>query len=226
MKEHPVDNYFNEALKNIEVQPSASVWEKIDLSLEDKRKPWGMYFSIAASVAVVMAIFSYVLLKPQSSQPVDQQIFEEIQNHQSVTETNRPKTTQPGGTVPGSEKSIPIMAEQGQKSTINKHSNINRKAMAIADYEGDEFEFYDKTLWPIDNISIEKRKKSRFGISISNHDKYAANDETEESYGSELKKYTAATFKNIGSDEKLEKPPLPKLNLPKIKFEKNLNTEQ
>ena len=52
MKEHPVDQFFSEKLTNMEVVPSADVWGKIEHHLEDKRKPWGLYLSIAASFTI------------------------------------------------------------------------------------------------------------------------------------------------------------------------------
>jgi len=226
MKEHPVDQFFSEKLTNMEVVPSADVWGKIEHHLEDKRKPWGLYLSIAASFTIILAIFSYVLLKPNGSTPVHQEYFEQIQKQNDISNESRPKSVQPSGTVPGSENSIPVMAQEDHKQTIAKHTDLNKSAMALADYEGDESEFSETILFEIEDITLEKRNKKKYGISIANTDKYLnpkqAAAEEEESYKEQLKGYTAAQWENITSRKKLESPPLPNVSLPKLKFEKSL----
>jgi len=228
MKEHPVDTYFAEKLKDLELQPSAEVWNKIEHSLETKRKPWGLYFSIAASFAIILAIFSYVFLKP-SSLPLEEQLFEAIQRN-PAQQDHRPKTTQPAGTVPGNENSIPVMAQQGNKKTIAKHSNINRGVLAMADYNGDETEFRDNTIWPIDKIKLagEKTKKKKYGVRIASANRYLEKDENNnetDNYRNALKSYSAEQWGHIKKREKLDALPLPDIQFPKIKFAKNPSTD-
>ena len=225
MSEHPVDKYFAEKLEGLVLEPSAEAWNKIENSLETKRKPWGLYFSIAASFLIVLAVSSYVLLKP-TNKPIEQQYFEDIQNAHQYNNKQRPRTTQPAGTVPGSENSIPVMAQQGNKQTIAKHSNINRPVLALADYEGDEREFQETALWPIDNIKVEEKKnaKKKYGISIANTNKYVEKEKTAK-YGNTLKSYSAEQWSHIRSGQKLDAVPLPKVSFPKLKFEKNPSTD-
>ena len=224
MKEHPVDKFFAQKLGNLVVEPSAEAWNKIEHNLETKRKPWGLYFSVAASFTVILAVLSYVLLKP-IDKPVEDHYFEQIQQQNQARENQRPKTTQPAGTVPGSENSIPVMAQQGQEQTINKHSNINRPVLAMADYTGDETEFQETALWPIDRVKLEKAHpaKKKYGMSIANASKYLEkeSEKEDEKYGNELKSYSAKQWSHIKSREKLDALPLPNINLPKLKFEKN-----
>jgi hypothetical protein len=224
MKEHPVDQFFNDKLANIAIEPSAEVWGKIEHHLEDKRKPWGLFLSIAASFTIILAIFSYVLLKPNGSTPVHQEYFEQIQKQNDISNESRPKSVQPSGTVPGSENSVPVMAQEGQKQTIAKHTSLNRKTIAFADYQGDESEFSETTFFEIEDITLEKRKKKKYGISIANTDKYLKpkTEVKEDNYREQLKGYTAAQWENITSRKKLESPPLPNVSLPKLKFEKSL----
>lgn len=224
MKEHPVDQFFNDKLANISVEPSADVWSKIEHHLEDKRKPWGLYLSIAASFTVILAIFSYVLLKPNSSTPAHQDYFEQIQQQNDISNQSRPRSVQPSGTVPGSENSIPVMAQEDQRQAIVKHTSLHMKTTALADYEGDESEFSETTLFAIEDITLEKKKKRKFGISIANTDKYLKTQPKaeEDTYRAQLKGYTAAQWENITSRKKLESPPLPNVSLPKLKFEKSL----
>ncbi len=224
MKEHPVDQFFSEKLAGITVEPSADVWNKIEHHLEDKRKPWGLYLSIAASFTIILAIFSYVLLKPNSSKPIHQEYFEQIQQQNDISNQSRPKSVQPSGTLPGSENSIPVMAQEDQKQIIVKHTSLHKKTAALADYEGDESEFSETTLFEIEDITLEKRKKKNFGISIANTDKYLKPQQKaeDEPYREQLKGYTAAQWENITNRKKLESPPLPDVSLPKLKFEKSL----
>ena len=228
MKKHPVDHFFKDKLDNISVEPSADVWGKIEHHLEDKRKPWGWYLSIAASFTIILAIFSYLLLKPNSSKPVHQEYFEQIQDQNGYSIESRPKSVQPSGTVPGSENSIPVMAQEDQKQTIAKHTSLNKKMALLADYVGDESEFSVTTLFDIEDITLEKRKKKKYGISIANADKYLNPQQQEEDskYREKLKGYTAAQWENITNRKKLESPPLPNVSLPKFKFEKALKTDQ
>jgi hypothetical protein len=224
MKEHPVDQFFSDKLANIAIEPSAEVWRKIEHHLEYKHKPWGLFLSIAASFTIILAIFSYVLLKPNSSKPVHQEYFEQIQDQSEISNQIRPKSVQPSGTVPGSENSIPVMAQEDQKQTIAKHTSLNKKRVALADYVGDESEFSETTLFEIEDITLEKRKKKKYGISIANTDKYLKPQQAaeEDNYKEQLKGYTAAQWENITNRKKLESPPLPNVSLPKFKFEKSL----
>ena len=119
------------------------------------------------------------------------------------------------------------MAQEDQHNIIDKHTDLNTKTFALADYEGDEYEFSVKTLFPIDRLSADKPERKKYGISIASIDKYIEpqtyEKETEDAnYGEQLKGYTAAQWDNITQRKKLESPPLPKVSLPKIKFEKTL----
>jgi hypothetical protein len=229
MKEHPVDKFFSEKLNDLEVTPSEDVWGKIEHHLEEKKTPWGFYYGIAASFVVILAIFSYVLLQPKSS-PIERQYFQRDNSEMPITNSsdNRPKSVQPSGTVPGSENSIPVMAQQDQKETIKKHTSLHRKVIAMADYEGDEYEFSENTIYPIDPIEIEKKKERKFSISIANSSKYLEqNDEPEDTrYREKLKGYTVAQWDNINQRRKLDAPPLPNVKFPKLKFERSRSTAQ
>ena len=116
------------------------------------------------------------------------------------------------------------MAQEDQKQTIAKHTSLNKKRVALADYVGDESEFSETTLFEIEDITLEKRKKKKYGISIANTDKYLKPQQAaeEDNYKEQLKGYTAAQWENITNRKKLESPPLPNVSLPKFKFEKSL----
>ena len=227
MSQHPVDNFFKAKLANVTIEPSADVWGKIEHHLEDKREPWGLYLSIAASFTIVLAIFSYVLIKPQGSTPVEQQYFRDIEKQNNYTNSSRPKSVQPSGTVPGSENSIPVMAQEDSMQTIIKHTNLHKKT-ALADYSGDESELRENELLDIEPIELDEPKtnKRKFGISIANSNKYLKEEAADDRYGDKLRGYTAAQWDNITNRKSLNAPPLPNVKFPKFKFEKNPKTDE
>jgi len=162
-----------------------------------------------------MAIFSFfyfnqtdgVIEGQISNQPPPLEFFDQ----------NRPKSILPAGTMPGSEESVPIMAQQDQSELVNTHTSLNRKRLALAEFDGDETEFGEQTIWPIDPIRIEKatiKNEKKYGIAMSNPKKYL--EEEGPTFGEELKSYSVAQWDNITHGNKIEAPPKPKIKLPKL----------
>ena len=225
MKEHPIDKLFKDKFEGSEINPSPSVWSRIEHQLEDDRKPLGYWLSIAATIILLVALFSFIFLNQES-----QVIEEQISNQPVPVETHgdeRPKSIQPAGTMPGSDSGIPIMAQQDQSETAKKHTSLGGDKLALAEFEGDERQFSDQTIWPIDPIKYEppkiKSDSKKYGIAIADPTKYVKKEEKEETFGEELKSYSVAQWDNLKNGNKLESPPTPKLNIPKIKFEKTQN---
>ena len=222
MTQHPVDQYFKERLESLEVTPGTAVWERIEGKLEDKRKPMGFWLSIAAALVLLISVLSFFFYN-QGGQHVEPQISDQPAPAEDVFE-QRPKSIQPAGTMPGTDKSVPIMAQKDQREVVNEHTSLHKGRMAFADFEGDESELGEQTIWPIDPIRYEqseKKEKKRFGIALANTEKYIEKEEPR--YGEKLRDYSVAQWDNIKHGNKLESPPGPDINFPKIRFERTQN---
>ena len=224
MNEHPIDRFFKEKLEGTEITPSPSAWSRIEHQLEDDRKPLGFWLSIAATIMLLIALFSFFFLNKQG-EVIEQQITVQPVPTE-IHDDQRPRTIVPAGTMPGSDNGIPIMAQQDQQETVKKHTSLHSRKLALAEFKGDETQFSDQTIWPIDPIKYQapkkENKKKKYGIAIADPSKYATTKK-EEKFGEELKDYSVAQWDNIVNGNKLESPPKPKINFPKIKLERTQN---
>ncbi|WP_457132755.1 hypothetical protein [Mucilaginibacter sp. UYNi724] len=54
MQDKEIDSLFRSKLDNFEVEPSAAVWGGITSQIDKKKKPFGVYLSIAASLLILL----------------------------------------------------------------------------------------------------------------------------------------------------------------------------
>ncbi|MBL4675060.1 MAG: hypothetical protein JKY70_02470 [Mucilaginibacter sp.] len=73
MQDKDFDRLFSDKLCNLEVEPSREVWKNITAELDsNKRRPLGIYLSIAASLLVILTVGIYFLTRNEEVKPKQQ----------------------------------------------------------------------------------------------------------------------------------------------------------
>ncbi|RFZ95488.1 hypothetical protein D0C36_08190 [Mucilaginibacter conchicola] len=73
MQDKDFDRLFSDKLGNLEVEPSRGVWKGISAELDsNKRRPLGIYLSIAASLLVMLTVGIYFLTRNEEVKPKQQ----------------------------------------------------------------------------------------------------------------------------------------------------------
>ncbi|MFD0763768.1 hypothetical protein ACFQZI_02805 [Mucilaginibacter lutimaris] len=59
MQDKEIDSLFRSKLDNFEIEPSAHVWNGIETQMANKKRPLGLYLSIAASLLILLSAGLY-----------------------------------------------------------------------------------------------------------------------------------------------------------------------
>lgn len=102
---NPIDKHFRDHLSDVQVEPSANLWSKMEPRLEEKHSNKGWFIGIAASIAFAFAVSSFLFNSyNQSDIPAIQDITIEPENEIETTpstplpidvkETETPESTE------------------------------------------------------------------------------------------------------------------------------------
>lgn len=115
-KNNPIDQHFCEHLQDVDVQPDSDLWPKIKPRLDDRSGRRGWYYGIAASVALAIAVSSYIY---DTYQPVEPSVLPITQD---PTEEIKPAAT-----PPAEEIQSPEVEEETERPTEVNHIAVQNK---------------------------------------------------------------------------------------------------
>ena len=198
MKEHPVDTYFSTRLSG-SIEPSKDLWSRIETEVHPQPKglAWRKVMGYAAIFVLIPTLW---FLRPSTETRHYTPDLEE------ASFTNRTETN------------VPVIQEKQTLDTEEEKPSAAFAQARFADYQGDEWEFSDQTIHPIDPIQWSPSKSSRT-VVMTVYSTPKQKPETEKAtYGKELVAYTRTQWDNLKKGEKLNAPPTPKVKVKKPRF--------
>lgn len=132
MQDKEIDSLFRSKLDNFEVEPSAAVWGGITSQIDKKKKPFGVYLSIAASLLILLGAGLYFVsnTKEITKKPVQIAV---AKNNKPAKTIIQPVTVAPKLAEPQTEKVAVIntKASRKQKTKFAKDEAVSTKEQAI-----------------------------------------------------------------------------------------------
>lgn len=242
-EKHPLDEFFKEGLSEHKIQPSASVWDKIEEAQPEPSRKKGAWFILRAAVVTLLIGLSTLFYFQNNDVGINQNVVSspegiEVdgpdkenteQKQNKATGDNKDKTEIPKEEVKPKKKAVPIM----RQSTSRPVYVSNDEMFKVIDEEAlyaDDMKIADM------DISLqlkEERKATATPIKMKVRVKpraatkgfYANADEPEEeaprpSFKDRMQTYASSQVDNVLSGKPLEWPKVEKkqieIPLPRI----------
>ncbi len=128
MQDKDVDSLFRSKLDNFEVEPSAHVWGGIKSQMDKKKRPLGMYLSIAAGLLILLSAGLYFVSNTNEIAKKPVQIVA-VKNNKPAKAIIQPVTVVPKVTEPQVEKvvSVNTIVSRKQKVEIAQKPTVTAK---------------------------------------------------------------------------------------------------
>ncbi|WP_417590736.1 hypothetical protein [Owenweeksia hongkongensis] len=242
-EKHPLDEFFKEGLSEHKIQPSASVWDKIEEAQPEPSRKKGAWFILRAAVVTLLIGLSTLFYFQNNDVETNNNVVSSpdiievegpdknnaAQKQNKATEGNKDKTETPKEEVKPKKKAVPIM----RQSTSRPVYVSNDEVLQVIDEDA----LYAEDMKVADaDISLQlkaERKAAATPIKVKVRLKpraategfYANADEAEEetprpSFKNRMQTYASSQMDNVLSGKPLEWPKVEKkqieIPLPRI----------
>ncbi len=137
-EKHPLDEFFKEGLSEHKIQPSASVWDKIEEAQPEPSRKKGAWFILRAAVVTLLIGLSTLLYfqnndvdttnnvvsSPEAIEVDGPEKNNTEQKQNKATEDNKDKTETPKEEVKPKKKAVPIMRQSTSRPVYVSNDEV------------------------------------------------------------------------------------------------------
>lgn len=241
-EKHPLDEFFKEGLSEHKIQPSASVWGKIEEAQPEPSRKAGAWMILRAAVITLLIGLGVVFYFQNRNVEVNQNVvtgpdnFEvegpeknnSDQKQSKSAEENKDKTDTPKEEVKPRKKAVPIMRQSTSRPIYVSNDEVlkpvdeevleeDEMLVAYADVELDVEE--EKQIPAPIKVKVRVRPKAATEGFYANAEE-PKDEESRPSFKDRMQTYASAQMDNVLSGKPLEWPKVEKkqieIPLPKI----------
>ncbi|GGH70376.1 hypothetical protein [Phaeocystidibacter marisrubri] len=150
---NPIDEHFKEHLHDVEVQPSADLWSKMEPRLNERPSNRGWLIGIAASLTLAIAVSSYlydtyqpmstgnggITIEPKDIEPIETPVLQPVEEKEVAPEEIHNNTTEvvpvqeiatesPKRRTPSSLNIMPSVVGQDAGESALRETALNTEA--------------------------------------------------------------------------------------------------